>query len=279
MATFSIKRFTLENVLKVLFNTNNHYEEGECPSDYYTKIHQCDTKHWIDRFHTRYHKVTLDTSVLRWLRKAVQLGTLTGRISALYKDDLSRTCARYADQMKPLQDDDWFVRTDGTSLKYGVHHAGPYRSLKPILESMITGIYGHEPFDDTDTSCTLYFLPWLDMAKDKEFRIFVYQNQITAISAQHLFQKNTWLNAQTDTQLKALMQRIVAHFESHIRDKLTTIGSYTMDLVLLGKTNEPYFIEPNTFGAKYAAGSALFHWLHDADMLHDPNHIQLRFVG
>ena len=50
-----------------------------------------------------------------------------------------------------------------------------------------------------------------------------------------------------------------------------------MDLSLIGPDDTPYFIEPNCFGKYYAAGSALFHWIHDHDKLHDTSCVELRY--
>jgi hypothetical protein len=44
--------------------------------------------------------------------------------------------------------------------------------------------------------------------------------------------------------------------------------------------SKPYFIEPNSFGKEYAAGSALFHWLLDYNKLYglNENNIYVRYV-
>ena len=52
-----------------------------------------------------------------------------------------------------------------------------------------------------------------------------------------------------------------------------------MDLALLGDNNEPYFIEANSFGKYYAAGSALFSWVYDHDTLHENNEIEIRWCN
>jgi hypothetical protein len=51
-----------------------------------------------------------------------------------------------------------------------------------------------------------------------------------------------------------------------------------MDFALVGESLEPYFIEPNSWGGDYAAGSALFGWIQDHDMLHDKEVIEFRYV-
>jgi hypothetical protein len=52
-----------------------------------------------------------------------------------------------------------------------------------------------------------------------------------------------------------------------------------IDLERSGEPDSAYFIEVNSFGAHYAAGSALFNWTHDYAQLHgETNVVELRFV-
>jgi hypothetical protein len=55
--------------------------------------------------------------------------------------------------------------------------------------------------------------------------------------------------------------------------------NYTFDLVLLNDSTF-YFIEPNSFGKEYSAGSALFHWINDSDILLNEscNEIEFRYT-
>jgi hypothetical protein len=60
---------------------------------------------------------------------------------------------------------------------------------------------------------------------------------------------------------------------------MTYKTNYVMDLALVGEDETPYFIEPNSFGKYYAAGSALYHWIYDHDKLHETDTIELRYVN
>jgi hypothetical protein len=58
------------------------------------------------------------------------------------------------------------------------------------------------------------------------------------------------------------------------------VNNYSIDLAIL-KNDEPYFIEINSFGKEYPAGSSLFHWLNDEDILYDrkcENKIYFRYA-
>jgi hypothetical protein len=64
-----------------------------------------------------------------------------------------------------------------------------------------------------------------------------------------------------------LVQKIVDYFETDIKSKILQ-ESYTYDFALVGEGQMPYFIEVNSFSKEYAAGSVLFHWLLDEDILY-----------
>ncbi len=287
MSKLVIRRYCLDHVLdndKVLYNTNNHYDER--PDDYDQVINSGNTKFWIDKFHkNNYYKLTLDRSELRWMTEASKIGMFRRRFSHMYDDELEDACAKYETQIneinKNLNEDEtgWFIRSDRVSLKYGIHRAGPYNNIKEIIESMVTGISGHECFKENDQTCDLYFMRWIDMDPRKEFRIFVHENKITAISDQHLYSVNDWLNSLTDEEIKKIITKILDHFEYNIKDKMSDMGSYVMDLALIGDDETPYFIEPNSFGANYASGSALFQWINDHEMLHNDDVIEFRYVS
>lgn len=160
-----------------------------------------------------------------------------------------------------------------------MHGKGPYNNFQKILESMVSTTSQHACFRDDDTTCTIYFLPWLEMKGTKEFRIFVYQNQITGISSQELYRPNKWLHDLSDEQLNEQIYQVLDYFDAVVKDKMAYMGSYTMDLVIL-ENGKPYFIEANSFGARYAAGSSLFHWITDHNVLTgcDPSVLQVRYT-
>jgi hypothetical protein len=120
----------------------------------------------------------------------------------------------------------------------------------------------------------LYLFKFLELERDKEFRIFVYNNEITGISQQFIYIKNEWLSQLKDLEIKILIKNICKfHKTLPIRD-----FNYTYDLVLLN-SNEFYFIELNGFGGSYSAGSALFHWENDKYLLENSlNKITIRFT-
>ncbi len=278
-----INRYYLDHVFahdKVLFNGNNHYNDEQIPQpqDYFDVLERGNTRHWIDKFHKRgvdFHVLTLDEQDLYWMKKAVLIGMQTRRPSHIFDDELEQTYLKHKQSMPPGA---WFVRTDLVSLKEGVHGIGPYDDFKKVLQSMVTTTPGHMCFNNTSTSCNVYFMRWIDIDPDLEFRVFVYNNNITALSSQHLYSVNETLKQLTDEQIRPIIITILKYFDDVVKSRMEFMGSYTMDLALT-RSGEPYFIEPNSFGKYYAAGSALYHWIYDHDTLHETDQIEVRFVN
>lgn len=270
-----IRRYSLLDVVKndkVLYNTNNHYTVQ--PSDYTARIALGNTQNWVDKFHTSYTVITLDSADLAWMKSAFQLCSQTRRFSRLYDEELAATCEKYT-----FPEGRWFIRTERVSLKSGCHGCGPYTSMEMVLQSMVTCIRGHQCFWDDDVECKLYLLKWLDFDPEKEFRIFVYNNRITAMSIQNIYSVNEWLNGLTDTDIRCIVSDIHGFFNESVKDKMTYMSSYTMDLAIL-PGGEFYFIEPNSFGKEYSAGSALYHWIHDSDtLLSEAGSVEFRYTS
>lgn len=296
-----IQKFNVTHVKEhdhVKFNTNNHYLDNKEPQppDYHERIARSNTKHWIDRFHAKevdgvqhrdYHILTLDHQDLHWMAKALKIGAFSGEFSQLFQDELEWTVERHKASFPPGK---WFVRTESHSLKTGMHRAGPYDNLTAVIESMCTTTQEHRCFDfdpekGQENECRLYFLPWLQLDYHKEFRAFVHQNHITAISDQHLYSTNPWLNSLKEEQLCGLVREMVTWFHREVRERMAFLGDYVMDFTLLPPNADNdhelsfYFIEGNSFGKNYSSGSALFHWIQDDYVLHHWDSIEFRYCN
>lgn len=279
-----IKRHNLDHVFannKVLYNTNNHpySDEQKAPPDYDDKILATSTCKWIDLFHeNNYKSLTFDEHDMKWLTKALLVGSQTGRFSHIFDDELDSICKKY-EHAVPKSEEGWFIRSDRVSLKEGMHGAGPYKDLRSIIQSMVTTKPGHFCFELEDKTCTIYFMKWQNINPDKEFRVFVFNNEITAVSVQHLYSINNYFNTLSDQEITKVVNNILDFFSTNIRNKLMFLENYTFDFAFVEPDDKPYFIEPNGFGRYYAAGSALYHWIYDHDTLHENDVIEFRYVN
>lgn len=273
-----------DELAKEKFNSNNHYE-GKRPDDYYDVINKTYANHWMDVFHKKYHVINIYNRDLSWMKRACTIGMYKAEFPKMYQDELEEMLERYKDTEELFQDGKvgYFVRTNTVSLKYGQHKAGPYYDMKTIVESLVTSIQGHTPIKDDTEHIKLYLLPWKEIDSSKEFRVFVHDNKITAISQQNLYSANSGLKDIKETKREEIITKwcnlILEYFNDVISKRITHIKDYTIDVCLL-ENDVPYFIETNCFGKEYAAGSSLFHWLIDEDKLYgkDGNVIYFRYT-
>jgi hypothetical protein len=273
------------------YNSGNH---GAKPDDYYQVLLDGNTDKWINSFHTDYSVINIYEKDLKWMREAFKSGSYTGLFPHAFDEEKADILERYKHTEKYFDGTKYFVRCNSVSLKYGQHGPGPYTTFEQIIESLVTCIETHTPIDNKgrDTGSkgskgkeplTLYLLPWKKFDVYKEYRIFVHNNKITAISQQNLHAVNEFLSAFPEEEdLKNIIEKHVQivqeSFQETIKKKITHTQNYCMDAVIL-EDGSFYFIEINSFGKEYAAGSALFHWLIDEDKLYsDGSTIHFRYT-
>ncbi len=156
--------------MNIRYNTNNNWVDGIQPKDYREAITKCNTSQWIDKFHESYVVITLDIKEVKWLKEAFRMGCQTLRFPHQYDDEMEDLLLKYNDS-KVFNGTSYFVRTEGVSLKRGKHGAGPYKELRPIIESLVTCIPGHSGINDETTEVKLYLLPWIDIPYYKQLSI------------------------------------------------------------------------------------------------------------
>lgn len=254
------------------FNSNNHWENDEKPIDYDAVLEKSNLKYWVDNFRDNYFVININPKELRWLKDAATIGNMTGNFPQYYNDELDSLLEKYSYLDEMINNKKYFVRTDTVSLKNGMHGAGPYDNLKKIIQSLVTSMTKHSPITEKTTNIKLYLFPWITIENFKEFRVFVHKNKITAISQQNCYSKNYVLDKLSNKDKEKVIVKwvmlITNYFENIIKKRITHIENYTIDFALL-ENDEPYFIEINSFGKEYAAGSSLFHWLLNEDKLYD----------
>lgn len=258
---------------KERYNTNNHWIDGIRPADYKEVLDTGEATHWIDFFKPGYKTLTIKPRHLGWMKRACELGQQTKKFSRLFEDELEDLLAEHKEYDSLFDGTEYFVRTKTVSLKCGQHGAGPYRDLRTIMESALTTAHGHSPIHVNTEELVFYLIPWVQLDPDREFRVFICQNQITAISQQFTTKSNAILSALDEESRCATVRRwagiIYGYWSQVVRQQITHVSSYSIDIALLGDEEQPFFIEINCFGKEYAAGSSLFHWLLDEDILYD----------
>lgn len=270
---------------KRLYNSNNHWPLEQKPVNYDATIAKCNLTEWVTEFRQPGTYTIVDIPIKSWILESNKLGQQTGELSLLYYEDLQDYCARYEQDPTYTKlftpealakvGGGYFVRSNSVSLKNGIHGVGPYTNLRKIIESLITCNAGHNPMSDYQPetrTLRLYLFPWLDI--QDEYRVFVHNRRVTAISQQDLGTPHPVM-AQTDKPSKyarIVTEKILAEFARSVQPWLERTGrdSVTIDMALLGPTLDAYVVEFNPFGPEQAAGSSLFHWELNWDKLSAP---------
>lgn len=268
--TYIIKSKSINDIIKYdknKYNSNNHWINDEPPSDYDSVLSKSHTHLWIDIFKPEYKKIIINnTKHISWLKRANHLCSQTGKFSNLFIDELIDTINDLEKDYGYLFENNtkYFIRVNNVSLKYGMYGVGPYYNLRNIIESTVSSIKGHSPIYENTNELIIYLLPWINITDENEFRVFVYKNKITAISQQNIYKRLNMTNIENKIDI------ITKYFNDVISKKIDWIENYTYDFAIIDK-QMPYFIEMNSFGKEYAAGSALFHWLLDEQILYNDN--------
>lgn len=273
-----IEPIELDSVLyygKEKYNSNNHWVLNQKPENYDTELKKCETSLWIDKFHQNYSVINIFSKDISWMKEAYSIGTITQKFPSQYEDEKEDLVKRYNIE-NIFENKEYFVRSDSVSLKNGIHGVGPYKSFDKIIESICTCRQGHSPIDKETKSIKLFLLPWLKFEYMNEYRIFVFQNRITCISQQHLYERNYLFADLEDSEREILIKKyisiIVKYFEEKIKKDIIHMQNYSYDFIIKDD-DKPYLVEFNSFGKEKAAGSALFHWIIDENKLYNENNL------
>lgn len=277
MWNYKIKNIELDEIVKYdkeKYNSNNHWVNDIRPSDYEFVLSQTQTSMWINYF-KEYQKITINNSIwIEWLKKASEICCQTGKFSKIFLDEFDIMVEELNKEYGYLFNDchkGFFVRVNNVSLKYGEHKEGPYNNIRNILESIVSCIGSHSPLKYNTNEINIYLIKWMDIKPEFEFRVFVFNNKITAISQQNIYSVvyNNYLENENifNEFMKKKLDIIVNYFYEEMIQKITWISNYTFDFALIN--NNPYLIELNSFGKELAAGSALYHWLLDEKILYN----------
>lgn len=263
------------------YNTCNHWDyryngelykcEEQIPDDYDVQREKVNTKNWI---HLKEHKViSIDKSNFKWIVDAANIGQHTAKVSKLHQEEFNELISM--DTSDIFNGEKYFVRINNVSCKYGMNGLKPYTNFKSIIESMLTSIPSHRGISSNMKELNIYLIPWVTISNFNEFRVFVCENRITAISQQDCYNVNT-LDVETiqkyaETLCKYIQEKLIPEFR--------TIKNYSIDIAIL-EDGSCYFIELNSFGCCYSAGSSLFHWIDDWKILYGKHgKIVLRYVS
>lgn len=157
----------------------------------------------------------------------------------------------------------YFVRLSCTSGK-NEKVLEPLHTRDEIIRRITTNKLFAEKEYMRDKPTYLIIIPWNDNIDSRyEFRIFVVNGKITCACRQLWYEYYQYSSFELDNIIKALSNiefLNIINYKSFVADVYIDINSSTC-----------YLIEINPFGAHCGAGSALFNWISDYDILYGIN--------
>jgi len=174
-----------------------------------------------------------------------------------YNKELTDFKKIITNSIKPNQQ--YFIRLSGTSGK-NEKSVRPFINVTDIIKHITSvKLFADQEYKRDKITC-LILIPWNEQIDSRyEFRIFVVNNKLTAISSQfiELFQYSA---EELDTIEYALSN---IQFLNN-----TPYNTFIGDTYIDMDTKTCHLIELNPFGAHCGAGSALFNWAVDYDILY-----------
>ena len=164
----------------------------------------------------------------------------------------------------------YFMRLSSTSGK-NERHVSPMKNADDIMDNLIKNkiFLQREYYREKDTY--LILIPWNDkIEKRNEFRIFVKNGKLTGITQQW------WSQCFNYSQEELILFQHSLENISFL-DKIP-YPDYVGDVYI--ENGECKLIEINPFGAHIGAGSGLYNWVDDFDILYNlKSDLQFRYLS
>lgn len=153
-----------------------------------------------------------------------------------------------------------FMRLSGTSGKNEVPVEPLTASDNAIVRLTSNILFLNQEYE-RDKETAVILMPWCDeIERRTEFRVFVVDGRITAVSQQHWRELFGYSDEELDTVESAILGATFLRNAPYRR--------FVADVWVSFADKECHLIEYNPFGAHCGAGSALFEWQRDRAILY-----------
>ena len=205
------------------------------------------------------------TQEIDYLKRVCQVSIITGNWPSIFEEEIDEVLERFK---KNWIEGQYFIRFDSASPKDGTVEF-PITNPESVIMALITSKRALTSLNIGYNK--LYFMEFdPDFNSNKEVRVFVKSNKVTCIS-QYDSYRSGYFNQFSDENLIHIAKNIVDEVENVliplISHKLNT-NDFTVDY-LVKKDLSIKFIEMNSFGYWLSAGSCLFSWIDDRDIMYD----------
>lgn len=264
---------------KIKINTNNYHHDyygGKRDENKYREL--IDQTSYLNYIHLiqsiKHIIIPITRNEKEILGRVCKIGIFTDKISEIYEEEVEEIIERI-DKKIPKTNEPYFFRTSHCSAKDSIHGLGPVYNARDIILRLVTSQRCLKNLED-DENTYLILKPWLNLNRAYEFRVFIFNGEITAISQYYCYEDYGWEEKLEKIDIQEIYEKIDGLY--HKLKKC--YDNCVMDIYLNTETNEAELIEFNSFGMEMASGSALFEWIADKRQLYgETNCIEFRFVN
>ena len=258
--------------------------------------------------------------VVRMIQQQIPKEYLASKNVNLHSNTLDEKKQESTEIDPDLLGKDYFVRLDDCSPKDtfvdDVNGIGPFHNVSKIVQSIVTSkrcvqalqskYYilqkeirsSHDHDHNTNNlkqekvkeKCSyLWLILWRDdISEENEFRCFVRDGRLNAISQYLWFKNFDWFdNVDKQRLLVPIANKVQELIDNQLINVLPLkLNDFVLDIHVTIKDESKFvveIIELNSFGAQLAAGAGLFHWINDYNQLyglqHCQNKVEIRVFG
>lgn len=202
---------------------------------------------------------------INYLKQACHISIITGQWTKIYEEELDEVLVRLKNNWSEGQ---YFIRFDSASPKDGTVEF-PITNPESLIMALITSKRALRSMNFGYNK--LYFMDYdPEFDSDKEIRVFVQNKKVTCISQYNCY-KAGYFSKFSDGNLQIIAKKIVNEIENNliplISDKIKT-NDFSADYLILEDLSFK-IIELNSCGYWLSAGSCLFSWIDDREIMYD----------
>lgn len=248
------------------FNNCNIWKNNKIPDDYHDFCNKFNTNNWIDIFYNNFYKITINLE--DWIKKARNNYLIQKKLGNIFNDDIDSLVKKIENKHSEIfNGSNYHVRTDYHSLKGNPLGIRKYNNFRDIIIDSIKCSKSKYVFKNSDKIINFYLIEWKIIDPIKEFRFFVFNSKLTAVSQGNIYQKNNWIDNKIN-----FLNKLNNYYNYYLLPKLKiffknkNISECVIDVYYDNKNF--HFIEINPFGKEYSSGSCLFDWIKDENILY-----------
>lgn len=286
MSTYKITKFTRDDLIGKTFNTNNlekNYDGVVIPyEEYLVKVELTNYLNYIEYYSFPHIVIPLLQEEITYLKTIGKPSLVVDKVTIDWDDfQVQKILSRW-NKFIPTSESGYFVRLNRASPKDSVYECRVW-SAKDILKTIVSSARCYKSIekvsDNIRSNEYIILKEWNSKFTHNpqfEFRVFVCNSKVTAISQYHCYTPFDWSGI-LDEEWNTIYKNI-----NNLYNRCNKFPNCVMDVYvnqLLNNNFNSELVEFNSFGMELASGSALFDWDSDKQILYGKTRPEIRILN